>query len=110
MALLTRIGLAGVGQRSLGTRSLRVRWTMPVIAADGTTMHMTVCAFTNAGGVSTITVLDQGNVTAQGGVVTLSGTYSGTNGEIRLAFVHNWDLNTASTSIFGGAGLATFAG
>lgn len=82
--------------------STRKVWRVPTTAANGTAVHVTVFS----GASPTYAILAQGIAT-----VDASGyaeiTSAGTSGDKGLAFVHNWDDNTATTSIFGGAGIAT---
>ena len=106
MALLTRIGLAGVGQRSLYTRTLRTNkwWRVPSNAPQGTTARMIVF---NSGNPA-VTVVNEGAVTADaGGQFDLSTSSSAAAGSKHMAVVHDWGGNTGTTNIKGGPAIAT---
>jgi hypothetical protein len=51
-------------------------------------------------------VLDIGSAASSGGAFEFQANSSPANGERRLAFVHNWDGNTATTELKGGAAIA----
>lgn len=106
MALLTRIGLAGVGQRSLYTDTLRTTkfWRVPSNAPISTAARMIVF---NSGSPAN-TVAQEGAVTAdQSGNFDLSTTDGAAAGSKRLAVVHDWGGNTGTASMKGGPAIAT---
>jgi hypothetical protein len=76
-------------------------WRVPTNAANGTAVHAMIMS-----GVSpNYSVLAQGNAVVAGGYVDLPG--AGTPGTLAFAFVHNYNDNTATTSIRGGPAIAT---
>jgi len=106
MALLTRIGLAGVGQRSLGTDTLRTLkfWRMPSNASPATAGRMLVFVAGNPPN----TVIAEGAVTADAsGNFDLTVNDSSAANSKRFAIVHDWGGNTGTTNIKGGPGIAT---
>lgn len=106
MALLTRIGLAGVGRRSLYSRTLRTNkwWRVPSNAAQSTAARMIVF---NAGSPPN-TVVNEGVVTADAsGNFDLSTTDAAAAGTKRMAVVHDWSGNTGTANIKGGPAIAT---
>lgn len=78
-------------------------WKVPTTAANGTAVHVVVFSGTSP----TYTILAQGTATVSGGYASISG--SGSPGTKAFAFVHNYDDNSSTTSIFGGPGIATAA-
>jgi hypothetical protein len=52
------------------------------------------------------TIIEVGQATSAGGVFEFEASTTPTNGQRRLAFVHNWDGNTSTTEIRGGAAIA----
>jgi hypothetical protein len=106
MALVARLGLAGVGQRSLATRTLRIVkfWRVPSNAAPGTAGRMIVF---NTGSPANV-VTAEGVVTADsGGQFDLTVNESAAAGTKTLAVVHAWNGVTGTSSIYGGPGIAT---
>lgn len=105
MALLTRIGLAGVGQRSVATDTLVVNryWTVPSTASNGTSARMMV--FTAGNPATTVSI--EGSVTCDAnGDFKLFTNEVLADGTLRFAFVHAWNGVTSTTSIFGGPCIA----
>lgn len=51
-------------------------------------------------------IIEVGQATSSGGVFEFQASTTPTNGQKRLAFVHNWDGNTATSEIRGGAAIA----
>lgn len=94
---------AAIGQ-AVGSAALAVFsqvWRIPTNAANGSAVHALI--FTGA--APNYTVLAQGNATVAGGFVDVPG--SGVAGTKAFAFVHNYNDNTATTSIRGGPAIAT---
>lgn len=76
-------------------------WRIPTSAPNGTAVHATVFS----GASPTYAILAQGTTIVAGGYVDIP--TSGTPGTKALAFVHNYNDNTATTSIRGGPSIAT---
>lgn len=78
------------------------KWRVPTTAAESTAVHVVVLSGTSP----TYSIEAQGTATVDAsGNADISG--AGTIGTKALAFVHNYDDNDATTSINGGAGIAT---
>lgn len=106
MALFARMGLAGVGQRSLSSRTLRTYkfWRVPSNASPGTAARMIVF---NSGSPA-ITVAFEGAVTTDAvGNFDLTVNDATAAGNKRFAVVHAWNGVTGTTSIYGGPAIAT---
>ena len=106
MALLTRIGLAGVGQRSIATDTLRTLkyWRVPSNAPGGTAARMIVFA----AGSPANAVAHEGAVQSDGSsnFDLVVNDASPANSK-RLAIVHDWGGNTGTANIKGGPAIAT---
>lgn len=106
MALLTRIGLAGVGRRSLYTRTLRTFkfWRVPSNAPLATAGRMIV--FNSGNPANSVTA--EGSVTADAsGNFDLTVNDAAAAGSKRMAVVHDWSGNTGTGNIKGGPAIAT---
>jgi hypothetical protein len=77
-------------------------WRIPTNAANGTERYVLILAD------NTLTVLDSGTATAAGGFFRFAVNISVSDGDVRFAFVHNWDGGVKPTaSTYGGAAFAT---
>jgi hypothetical protein len=77
-------------------------WRVPTNAGGGQSVHVIVYSGTSP----TYSILAQGTATVAGGYAQIPAT-TGTAGDKAFAFVHNYSDNTATTSIYGGPGIAT---
>ena len=94
---------AAIG-KALGSATLQMFaqvWRIPTSAPNGTAVHAVIMS----GVAPTYAILAQGNATVAGGYIDLPG--SGSAGAKAFAFVHNYNDNTATTSIRGGPSIAT---
>lgn len=76
-------------------------WRIPTNAPNGTAVHATVFS----GASPTYAILAQGTAIVAGGFVDIPGV--GTIGAKAFAFVHNYNDNTATSTIRGGPAIAT---
>jgi len=94
---------AAIGQ-AVGSAALSVFgqvWRIPTNAANGTAVHV----FVMNGSSPTYGILAQGLAVVAGGFIDVPA--AGTPGTKAFAFVHNYNDNTATTSIRGGPSIAT---
>lgn len=78
-------------------------WRLPVDAPNGTSVYLKL----TAGSAPSFSILEQGLVTVAGGFADLPTVGVHAVGSKRFTLYHNWDSDVETTSIYGGAGIAT---